>query len=51
MADLNSQPSESDFDEDEEYFVIAIPEDGEDDDEIIYPVVSDEEAEALLAEL
>jgi len=51
MADLNSQPSESDFDEDEEYFVIAIPEDGEDDDEIVYPVLSAEEAAEIVASL
>lgn len=51
MANLDFEASDSDFDEDEEYFVVTVPEDGEDDDELVYPVLSAEEAAEIVANL
>lgn len=49
MTNLNIEPSDSDFDE---FFVVALPEDSEEDDEqteIVFPIVSEEEAAEILA--
>ena len=46
MADLTTTGNA--FDNEEEYFVYAVPEGGEEDDELVIPLLSEEEAYAIL---
>jgi hypothetical protein len=47
MADLTT-PTGNTFDDEEEYFVFTVPEGGEEDDELVIPLLSQEEAHAIL---
>jgi hypothetical protein len=38
------------FDEEEEVFVFTVPEGGEEDDEIVFPILPEHEARAILDE-
>jgi hypothetical protein len=47
MADLTTTTSNA-FDDEEEYFVFPVPEGGEEGDELVIPLLSPEEAHAIL---
>lgn len=51
MANLTNEPTIVDEFDDEEEFIVAMPEESEEDDEdteIVFPILSPEEAAALL---
>jgi hypothetical protein len=47
MANLTSTTNNA-FDDEEEYFVFPVPEGGEEDDELVIPILSEKEAHAIL---
>jgi len=49
MADLTNQPTIVD-EFDEECFVFTIPEGGDPEDELVYPILPEDEAHAILDE-
>jgi hypothetical protein len=46
MADLTTTGNA--FDDEEEYFVFTVPEGGEEDDELVIPLLPEAEAHAIL---
>jgi hypothetical protein len=46
MADLTTTGNP--FDDEDEYFVFPVPEGGEEDDELLIPLLSEAEAHAIL---